>query len=160
MKRFLKVMLVGLVFGLLLGLVFLAQFGNALGIAFGLAAGLLSGVLCGAFLAYQASRFTRENPCGADEQLLHQGPANHFRKWEGVGGWLYLTDRRLLFRSHKLNLQNHEWSAPLQEIVRAETCRIAWIINGLCIETSSGREKFVVEDSLGWVEQIHQAKAM
>jgi len=35
---------------------------------------------------------------------------------EAVGGKLFLTNRRLVFKSHKLNIQNHELSIHLIDI--------------------------------------------
>ncbi|WP_254157665.1 hypothetical protein [Chryseosolibacter indicus] len=45
-----------------------------------------------------------------DEELIKEAGANHFKGKEAVGGKLALTNKRLVFKSHKLNLQNHEQS--------------------------------------------------
>jgi GRAM domain len=162
MLRFLKMItLAGLPFGLLMGLFFTLMFGDPSGVAFGLACGLLFGLLMAGFAEWQRSRFTREDPCLDGEQLLKQGPANHFRGWEGVGGWLYLTDRRLLFRSHRLNIQNHELSIPLEEILQARPCLTAWVFpNGLSVVTAKETERFNVERRREWVEEISHAKRL
>ena len=160
MLRFLKTaVFAGVPFGLFMGLFFTLQLQSSFGFVLGLGAGLLFGLLLAAFAAWQASRFTREVPDLEGEQLLKQGPANHFRGWEGVGGWLYLTDKRLLFRSHRFNVQNHELSMPLAEIVEVQTCPTAWIVpNGLRVVTPSGAERFVVEGRRSWLEEIKQTK--
>src|SRR5215470_6508505 len=109
MLRFIKMTaLAGVPFGLLIGLFFTFRSVNPFavgpfGLVLGLAAGLLFGLMVATFVAWQRSRFTREDPGLEGEHLLKQGPANHFRGLEGVGGWLYLTDKRLLFRSHRFN---------------------------------------------------------
>jgi hypothetical protein len=160
MQRFLKTTIfAGVPFGLFMGLFFTVQSGSFFGFGRGLAAGLLFGLLLAAFAAWQGSRFTLETPSLEGEDLLKQGPANHFRGWEGVGGWLYLTDKRLLYRSHRFNVQNHELSMPLGEVVEVQTCLTAWVIpNGLRVVTTQGTERFVVEGRRSWLEEISQAK--
>jgi hypothetical protein len=76
-----------------------------------------------------------------------------------VGGWLYLTDQRLVFLSHGFNIQEHKLSIPLEEIVEARPCATARIIpNGLRIVTTEGEERFVVEGRRSWADEIEQAK--
>lgn len=159
MFRFLKMtVFAGVPFGLFMGLYFTFQWGSFLGVGLGLAAGLPFGLLLAAFTAWQGSRFTREAPGLEGEQLLKQGPANHFRGGESVGGWLYLTDKRLLFRSHRFNVQNHELSIPLAEIVEVQTCSTAWVVpNGLRVVTVQVAERFVVEGRRSWLQEISQA---
>lgn len=151
--------LTGVPFGFFMGLYATFYVGGSLGFVLGLCSGLFFGLMLAAFTAWQASQFTREVPDLEGEQLLKQGPANHFCGWEGVGGWLYLTDKRLLFRSHRFNIQNHELSIPLVEIAEVETCLTAWIVsNGLRVVTTRGAERFVVEGRRSWVKEIGQAK--
>ena len=161
MLRFLKMtFFTGVPFGLFMGLFLSFKNGISLGIGLGLASGLSFGLLLAAFATWQGSRFERKAPSLDGEQLLKQGPANHFRGWEGVGGWLYLTNKRLLFLSHSVNIQNHALSMPLTEIEEIQTCSTAWIIpNGLRIVTAQGVERFVVEGRRRWLEEVSQAKA-
>ena len=149
----------GVPFGLLMGLFFALRYGSAFGCAGGLAGGVLFGLTMGSFVAWQSSRFSRQAPALEGERIRHQGPANHFRGWEGVGGWLYLTDKRLLFQSHGFNVQRHELSMPLTEVADVQACSTAWVIpNGLRIVTEKSAERFVVEGRRDWVEQIRLAK--
>jgi len=92
----------------------------------------------------------------ADESVIHVGPANHFKGIESVGGKLFLTNRRLRFRSHKVNVQMHDESYPLQEIASVEPARTLGIIpNGLLVHLRDGRrERFVVMSRGAWVERI------
>ena len=86
------------------------------------------------------------------ETIIYEGLANHFKGIEGVGGKLYLTDKRLVFKSHNLNIQNHELSIMLRDIQKAETYKPLHLSsNGLCVETVDGVvEKFVVENAEKW----------
>ena len=160
MSQFLKTAATtGLAFGLAMGIAFTISFRSPWAILAGLPSGLMFGLLLAAFMQWQRTRFTQENPCVDGERLLRQGPANHFRGWESVGGWLYLTDKRLLFKSHKFNVQNHELSLPLAEIVSAQPAMTAWIVpNGLKVDTGCGFERFVVSSRGDWADDIMHAK--
>jgi hypothetical protein len=158
MLRFAKaIIFAGVPFGLAMGLVFAVRYGPSAGLVLGTATGVFFGLGMAAFAAWQRSRFTRQVPDIGGEQLLEQGPANHFKGTESVGGWLYLTDRRLVFRSHRFNVQNHTLSVPLSEIRDAQPCTTAWIVpNGLRVVTTHGDERFVVEGRRSWVEAINR----
>jgi hypothetical protein len=160
MSRFFKTTIfAGVPFGLLMGLFFALRYGGAFGCAGGLAGGVLFGLTMASFVAWQSSRFSRQAPALEGERIRKQGPANHFRGWEGVGGWLYLTDKRLLFRSHGFNVQRHELSMPLAEVADVQACSTAWVIpNGLRLVTEKGAERFVVEGRRDWVDQIRLAR--
>jgi hypothetical protein len=171
MLRFLKTTaLAGLPFGLCMGVFFGAMLqlvhplplahptGMLTGLAVGLASGLLFGLLLAGFVESQRASFMQEDPCANGERLLKQGAANHFRGAEAVGGWLALTDRRLLFRSHGFNIQTHRLSIPLRELVAVEACTTCWIIpNGLRVVTAEGIDQFVVEERRNWVQEIRKA---
>jgi hypothetical protein len=129
------------------------------GLIKGAVAGVLFGLAIAGFAEWQRRRFTSENPCAPGEQLLKQGAANQFRGWEAVGGWLYLTDRRLLFRPHRYNVQKQGLEVPLTDIVETQVCATVWVIpNGLRVVTSQGAQRFVVEGRRSWVEAILQAR--
>ncbi|HMN33534.1 MAG TPA: hypothetical protein PKA54_09175 [Chitinophagaceae bacterium] len=51
-----------------------------------------------------------------DEIILLQATANHIKGFENAGGLLYPTNHRLLFISHKLNIQNHTLFIERNEI--------------------------------------------
>jgi hypothetical protein len=159
MVQFLKkTAFAGVPFGLIMGLLFTFQSRHPLGFAFGLAAGLFFGLCLAAFAEWQRSRFTLDPPVLCDEHLLMHGPANHFRGLEGVGGWLVLTDKRLLFRPHRFIAQKQELAIPLGEIQKAESCSTAWVIpNGLRVTSTQGQDRFVVEGRRNWVDGISQA---
>ncbi len=160
-NKFLKMMLLtGIPFGLFMGIFWSFLYGAKSGVAMGIVAGVLFGALMGAFAGYQKKKFEMERPSFAGEDLVKEGGANHFSNIEAVGGWIYLTDQRLLFRSHSRNVQRHELSIPLQKISEATPCRTFGIIpNGLKIKTIDGNtEKFVVEDRKDWVKKILEAK--
>ncbi|WP_422929113.1 GRAM domain-containing protein [Singulisphaera sp. PoT] len=123
----------------------------------GMTSGLLFGVAIVAFTEWQRSRSTKEVPDLDGERLIKDGPANHFRGLESVGGWLYLTDHRLYFRSHRFNVQNHELTIPLSDIRDVKTSMTLGIVpNGLLISTGLRQERFVVVGRKAWVEEIRR----
>ncbi|HEX8793118.1 MAG TPA: hypothetical protein VF765_19370 [Polyangiaceae bacterium] len=91
-----------------------------------------------------------------DEKVLRVGPANHFKGLEGVGGKLFLTNRRLRFRSHKINFQSHDESYPIETIASVEPASSLGIIpNGLLVHMRDGRrERFVVTSRAAWVSSL------
>jgi hypothetical protein len=95
------------------------------------------------------------------EAVVFQGPANHFKGVEAVGGKLILTRARLRFRSHGLNVQVHDESYPIAAILDVAATRSLGIIpNGLLVTLDDGRrEKFVVNGRGEWVAKIRATMA-
>ncbi len=93
------------------------------------------------------------------EPTIKEGLANHFRGVINVAGRLWLTDRRLIFKSHALNLGGHEESYPLTDIVEIRLRNTLFIVpNGLSIVLKDGREeRFVVYGRKDWAAKIVEA---
>jgi len=162
MKFIKNTLLAGVPFGLFMAVFFAFMRPGPIGLAAGLIGGLFFGLIMAGFVAYQRRKTTAAKPVFPGEELLHDGPANHFRNGEGVGGWLYLTNRRLFFRSHPLNLQPHETDLPLGEIATAAPALTLGLIpNGLVVSTATGAsERFVVEQRKSWSTAIAQARTV
>jgi len=111
-------------------------------------------------VARQIKRFSIDRPDLDGEAVLFEGPANHFKGAEGVGGYLWLTPGQLFFRSHRFNIQNHECRLPLSEITHAETTMTLRLVpNGLLVSLMSGKqERFVVHDNSAWATRILAAR--
>ena len=123
----------------------------------GLIAGAAGAVLFGLAIALVARHASGlEIQLEPGEQLVHAGPANHYRGVEAVGGRLVLTDRRLAFRSHGMNIQRHEASYPLATITGVAPARMRGIVpNGLVVALADGsRERFVVAGRSRWKKEI------
>jgi hypothetical protein len=97
-----------------------------------------------------------------NEQLIREGGANHFRGKEAVGGKLVLTNKRLIFKSHKVNVQNHEQYFELNQIETVlATKTFNFFQNGLTLNlTNSEMHKFVVDEPSDWVSQIEQQRKL
>lgn len=154
-KTFLRT---GLLFGVGMAIAFSLFDGWKSGIPAGLGSGILFGLIMALFVQYQSKKFTQNRPLLSSERLIKEGPANHFLNGEGVGGWIYLTDSRLFFVSHKVNLQNHELALPFDEIVIAENSRTLGLIpNKLSLTLKNGQvENFVVKGAKSWVKEIKE----
>ena len=93
-----------------------------------------------------------------NEEIEIEGPANLFRGIEGVGGKIFLTKKKLIFKSHKINIQkgqtNIEYST-IKEIVKRKTAKL--IDNGIRIITNNGKEfDFVVNERDLWLDKINE----
>lgn len=156
-------LLCGLLFGVPMGIFYSFQSGRfAIGISAGIAAGVLFGVtfawLMRTFAQRQTSRFHTQRPDFGPETVAVEGPANHFKGLEGVGGYLWVTEVRVHFSSHSMNIQNHSWSTLLSDVVEVRAVKTFGLIdNGLSISLRSGENhRFVVNNSIRWAEVIRQ----
>ena len=94
----------------------------------------------------------------ASEIIVFTTGANHFQGVEGVGGKLYLTNKRLIFKSHNFNIQNHEFSIRLSEVDKVKRYHTFGVVNnGLLITTiHNSIEKFVVQEPEEWMNQLSE----
>lgn len=91
----------------------------------------------------------------SNEQILRVSPASHFVGIINMGGWLFLTNQRLIFRAHALMQQPYELSTPLTEIAQ-----ISPGISALMLVTIRTRQnqnqRFAVSQKYQWCEAIQQ----
>jgi hypothetical protein len=126
------------------------------------AIGVVSGVIVGIIFGYLAGKFfpkLLKSIAGveleADEKPIFESPANYFKSIEAVGGKLFLTNKRLLFKSHKLNFQKSELSVALNDIVKINRFKSLGINNGISVlRTNDKVEKFIVEDPEKWIAEL------
>jgi hypothetical protein len=141
-------------------LVFIPQHGIAGGVVAGAMMAVVFTALYLGLMAWQSGRARRALELEIGEQILHDGPANLFRGPEGVGGWLFLTNRYLRFRPHAINLQKQPFDARLPDVVDARAVNTAWVIpNGLLVSTPDGDFRFVVHSRGAWVHALGAAGA-
>lgn len=159
-KNIKNVLLTGFPFGLFMGIFFSFRYGATRGIPAGIISGILFGISMSIFMAYQTKKFKKNPPLLENEYIIKEGPANHFKNIEGVGGWAYLTDKSFIFKSHSVNIQTHELIIPIQKIKDVKlVLTIGFIPNGLKIITIDGNnERFVVENRKDWVTKILELK--
>lgn len=98
-----------------------------------------------------------------NEKLIRQGAANLQRGVETVGGRLYLTDSRLVFSSHKFNVQNGRTEIPLSAVDTVRPCWTKFLgifplaPNSLAVNAGSMEYRFVLFDRASWAQSIQLA---
>ena len=81
-----------------------------------------------------------------NEKVYFEVLANLFRGAEAVGGKLRVTDSRLIFKSHSLNIQTGNTEILMEQIVKVQKRNtLGFVPNGMSIITIDGIEyKFVL----------------
>jgi len=80
-------------------------------------------------------------PSSADEEVVAKFAANLLRGVEGVGGRLIVTNQRLLFEAHKLNLQRAPLEIRLDQISDVAESKIMGLLpNGVTVTCRSGEQ--------------------
>jgi hypothetical protein len=107
--------------------------------------------------AHQAYQIDALKPDGiADETILLQSAATYINGSETVGGKLFLTNKRILFKCKKQHNQNLEVSILLETVESVSPFKILWFINsGISINKQGETPtKFVVNELKPWVPTI------
>jgi len=96
-----------------------------------------------------------------NEQVIKQGSANLQKGIETVGGKLYLTNKRLVFEAHMINVQGGTTEIELPDILSSEKCWtkflgfIPLMPNSLAVHTKAGKEhRFVLSGRGAWATAI------
>lgn len=130
--------------------------------------GLFFGIFMGIGFPYVSQKFGMKfsskigkniNPeLTQGENIEIEGSANLFRGFEGVGGKLFLTSKKVVFKSHKLNIQKGQTDIlydNISKIIKRKTAKI--FDNGIRIKTNDGSEfDFVVNDREKWIEKLRE----
>ena len=95
------------------------------------------------------------------EHIIKEGPANLQKNIEAVGGNLCLTNQRLVFEAHKLNIQGGVTEIEVSNIHSSRPC---WTLflgfiplfpNSLAVYTKQGQSfRFVMFDRHAWAAAI------
>lgn len=129
------------------------------GIFFGFFMGILHPYLMGKFGKGITSSVlkTIQLELTENEEIEIEGPANLFRGMEAVGGKLVLTTKRLIFKSHKLNIQRGETHIEYREIENIKERKTMKLIdNGIRVKTVEGKEfDFVVNEREKWIDKLN-----
>ena len=92
------------------------------------------------------------------EKIEVDGPANLFRGIEGVGGKLFLTNKKVIFKAHKINIQKVQTNIDyldIKELIKRKTYK--FINNGMRIITKEGRKyDFIVNEREKWIEKLNK----
>lgn len=145
-------MILGLILGILVDVI--------AAVGFGAACGLVYGLIMGVFIKKKEEEFVQiRDSFIAEKRLIYNGPANHRMGKEWVGGWLFLLNDTLYFKSHKQNIQVHELEIPLANIRKVECTKKLMNNNGLNVELLDGTvEQYVVNDQKIWAQKIYECR--
>lgn len=93
-----------------------------------------------------------------NEEIESEGPATLFRGAEAVGGKLFLTDQKLIFKSHSFNILTGQSAIPFESIAEVSSRKTAKLVdNGLRVSTHEGvTYDFVIEDRARWIEKLEE----
>jgi len=158
----------GVIFGIFMAIFYIAQ--NLLTadhltqkeVLASIISGLIGGTIAGFLFGWTTGLIAKAMAKGInlvpdeDETILFETGANHFKGIEAVGGKLYLTTKRLIFKSHRFNFQKHTLSINLDEIASVGRYKV-WGIsnNGLLVKTKNGlTEKFTVVQPEEWLQHL------
>ncbi|WP_084565892.1 GRAM domain-containing protein [Belliella pelovolcani] len=93
-----------------------------------------------------------------EEEIAYVQAANLFRGIEGVGGQVFLTNKRLIFKGHKFNIQSGQKNFPYEDILRCEPRKTGGLIdNGMRLHTKSGEQHdFVINERDGFIAILNK----
>lgn len=105
--------------------------------------------------------FPMKTPLNPDEKIIKQGAANLQKNIETVGGKLYLTNQRLVFEAHSINIQGGTSEIALSNVQSLRPCwtkflgLIPLLPNSLAVYNKQGEEyRFVLFGRHAWAAAI------
>lgn len=128
------------------------------GLFWGALAGLLFGWLTGLFANSKLLKQSIKIDIDANETIAFETRASRFIGSKATAGKLYLTNKRLIFKSFKSTAQNRELSISLSNISRVYRCKTLGITNnGLAVSTIDNKvARFAVQQPDQWFNQLTQ----
>jgi hypothetical protein len=99
------------------------------------------------------------------EQVVKQGAANLQKNVETVGGKLYLTNERLIFEAHRINVQGGVTQIELEDVKSTLRCWTRFLgflpvfPNSLAVQTRQGKDyRFVLLGRHAWQIAIEESR--
>jgi hypothetical protein len=91
-----------------------------------------------------------------NQTLIKEYGANLYRGKEGVGGKIALTDKSLIFKSHKVNIQRGETAVFNQDITGFEIKnRIFNLLNNeITLSTTDKDYRFIIQERDEFIEEL------
>jgi hypothetical protein len=106
------------------------------------------------FARYSFKKITISIP--ENETLIKEYGANLFRGKEGVGGKIALTDKSIIFKSHKVNIQRGETVVFMEDITGFEVKnRIFNLLNNeITLSTTDKDYRCIIQEREEFVEEL------
>ena len=172
MRSFLRTfVLAGITGGLIWGIYYGRGKDLSTAVWSGVIAGILFGLVAAFAVRYRENRVSESGPVLMGEMLLREGRATH----DGMSGWLYLTNRRLLFEGYPTDenspeistlferfpadaADDHQVSIPVLQITEIKAGSVP-IDSRLSVVLSDGLSlSFGTEGPAEWVDEISMAR--
>lgn len=147
----------GSIVGVLMGIFFgISTTPFSVGFSSGIGFGLLFGIAFAVFSIFANRKYSSIPLEISKGGVVVHGPASRFKGGAPQGGWLYLTQEKLIFKTHNMNFHKDEFEISLKDIRKFGEHKILSIFtNGIFVELPSGRrEKFVVAQPDEWIEVL------
>lgn len=118
--------------------------------------GLLFGWLLGKFVNSKSVKTSSIPTNLYDETVELEAMSSYFKNKEGVGGKMYLLQSKLIFKSHKFNIQDVELVIDKRDIAYVSRYKSIGIVNnGLKIDLRNNTShKFIVNSAKEWYEAL------
>ena len=120
-------------------------------------------IIIGAIINFASRKRKPNTPQLPDEAIIKKGGANLSKKKESVGGFLYLTNKRLIFESHSFNIQRGVTEINLNDVLKIEKGwteflgKLPLFPNALLIKTKNGSVyRFTVWNRSNWKSAIEK----
>ena len=86
-----------------------------------------------------------------------EGPANLLLGMEAIGGKLFLTNKKIIFKSHKVNIQRGQTEIHYEKVIELLKRKTRKLFdNGIRIKTNDGATfDFVVNERDKWMEELN-----
>jgi len=125
-------------------------------------AGIFTAIFCGIFFGYvmgklaiKLAKSIKDLELEESEKILFSSLANYYKGIVSVGGKLFLTSKRLVFKSHKYNFPNHELSITIDDIVKVDRFKRFGMNNGISVLCKNDKtKKFIVEEPEKWIAEF------
>lgn len=137
------------------GLIYGAFMGLFVGVIKGIIAGILFGVIFTVSEAILSEHIEKKSEHLRAEiskvrEIICEGPANHKKGVNAIGGWLFLSKDAIEFYPHKMNIGGENIPILLDDISNVETK-----FNRLTIHTKANKTfTFVVNKANLWKQSI------
>ena len=118
---------------------------------------LIATFICWTFLVFFFLLWTNHKSSKLERTLTEQGiniiysgMANHVLNGESIGGHIFLTDDKIIFKGHGISLQKDEFEILLSDITTIETYKVAGMFgNGIKVVQQSKTDSFVIGSPSG-----------
>jgi len=95
---------------------------------------------------------------GPDEEITDEALAVHGVAFRDAGGWIFLTNQHVRFKSHRFSTRKRKLAFPLSDIAQVSRPASRRGRKQLFVHLKTGEvEQFTVEDAEDWESSIQES---